>query len=313
MIRTYYLDEPGNLEFLMHDLLDQQPIHTGQWQSMDVSSSKHHATHEMTDVSVCIKQIPRNQSLLHQLTHPDLPWAEEHFSERVSGIPHNPPPSHEVWPYAVRGNDDHLIAGLMFDHTYPERFWPRHAGGCHDSYAFAPDGSVQAVDRHGQGDVTQVCSGRHGIRFDYGDLSDVVNLLVRSPLTRQAYLPVWFPEDTGASAHKGHYDSHRDGDPSPIRVPCTLGYHFMIRDGSLSTRYYIRSCDAYRHMLNDIYMACRLTQWMVDQVLTGRGHNKECLHYDELIPGSLIMHISSLHVMVGDAVKLKERTFNVPS
>jgi hypothetical protein len=50
-----------------------------------------------------------------------------------------------------------------------------------------------------------------GIRYNYGDLNDVVDLLARSPATRQAVLPVWFPEDTGAV--------HGE------RVPCS---HFSI-------------------------------------------------------------------------------------
>lgn len=280
MISTYYLDEPGNLHSLVDELLSTDPINIGEWQSLDISTAKLHATHELTDVAVCINQIPRSRTLLQQLVHPDLPWAEEHFEERVSGIPHNPPPSHEVWPYAVRGNGDHLSADLMFDHTYPERFWPKYVGSYWSRFNLTAE----------------------GIRFKYGDLSDVVNLLVRSPLTRQAYLPVWFPEDTGAVQMQ--------------RVPCTLGYHFMIRDGRLSTRYYIRSCDAYRHFNNDVYLAARLTQWIVHQLNSRWDTEGVPEHHpliNELIPGSLIMYISSFHVMVGDVAKLKERTFHVPS
>ena len=68
--------------------------------------------------------------------------------------------------------------------------------------------------------------------IDYGDLDDVVTLLTNDPLTRQAFLPMWFPEDTGV-VHG-------------TRVPCSLGYHFMQRDGRLSITYYIRSCDIVR-------------------------------------------------------------------
>jgi hypothetical protein len=141
-----------------------------------------------------------------------------------------------------------------------------------------------------------------GIRFDYGDLDDVVDLLVRSPLTRQAYLPIWFPEDTGAH--------HRQ------RVPCTLGYHFMIRESQLSCRYYMRSCDLIRHFTDDLYMAARLMQWITDQLnmCPNPWHDSAPARKVLVCPeckssvktGRLIMYISSLHAFTGDAYKLKQ-------
>lgn len=294
---------PYNYKLLLSTLLTTDPISTGEWQSMNVGTSKAHMTHELEDVTIIVPGIPDTIEGIQHKIQPDLPWAEEHFLERVSGIPYNPPPSHLIWPYAVRGNADHLLThDLMFDHTYPERFWP----------TFANVGQTRPNGR-------QVFVPHNGIRFEYGDLSNVVDLIIRSPLTRQAYLPVWFPEDTGASAHKGPYDSLQRSDPSPIRVPCTLGYHFMVRDGKLSCRYYIRSCDVMRHLTNDIYLACRLTQWMVHQINErkmddlDRGHDAHIhgphpsTYYDALRPGRLVMHISSLHAFVGDVPKLKER------
>jgi hypothetical protein len=284
------------INYLMSDLRNAPVIHTGQWQSMDVSQSKVHGTHELEDVTILIPAIPHDTPALEGMIQPDLPWAEEHFLERVSGTPHNPAPSHVRWPYAVSGNAMHLRvtetevvdyhAMPRFDHTYPERFWPKYAG-------------------LGNAPVPPVFEGHHhrGIRFNYGDLSDVVSLLARDPLTRQAYLPVWFPEDTGASAHKGPYDSDRDGDPAPIRVPCTLGYHFMIRDGKLSCRYYMRSCDAYRHLRNDVYMACRLTQWICNEYNASNDDRMSNIVGSEIypiLPGRLVMYISSMHLFTVD-------------
>ena len=214
---------PGNGTYahLVSDLIEAPVVHVGEWQGLDTSQSKLHGTHELEDVTLVWDQLPRDMdTIVPGINHS---WADDHYLERVSGIPHNPAPSAASWPYAVRGNGDHTTAQGVYDHTYPERFWPKHAGHNHGG---PPS------------DVDMVCGGTPGIRFHYGDLNDVVDMLVRSPLTRQAYLPVWFPEDTGAVDKQ--------------RVPCTLGYHFMIRDGRLTTRYYIRSCDAYRHMSNDI-------------------------------------------------------------
>ena len=193
---------------------------------------------------------------------PSLPWADMHFEERVSGIPYNPPPSAQYWPYNP-GSKEFRESG-KYTHTYPERFWPKYAG----------EGSTSPL---------------RGIRYLYGDLNDVIQLLRRDPLTRQAYLPVWFPEDTGA-VHGG-------------RVPCTLGYLFMNRRGYFHCTYYIRSCDYFRHFRDDIYLAARLTLWILDQL-----KNDEDLKVHEswknVQPGFLNMYIGSLHCWLYETAKL---------
>jgi hypothetical protein len=276
-MRVYHFPELNPVPqylMLVSDLMDTKPIHTGEWQAMDTSKSQMHATHELEDVSLRWDQVPEDPTVI--IPAIDLEWAREHFAERVSGQPLNPAPSHLRWPYAVRGNADHTT-DQQFDHTYPERFWPQHAGHEHDPVPF---GSA----------ITQYCGGTPGVRFHYGDLMDVVGLLATKPLTRQAYLPVWFPEDTGATENQ--------------RVPCTLGYHFMQREGKLSCRYYIRSCDVYRHLSNDVYFAAMLTRWITDQVYKLTQDNNFRI---SMRPGSLTMHISSLHAFVGDKDKIRLR------
>jgi hypothetical protein len=179
----------------------------------------------------------------------------------------NPPPSHKWWPFAQQGHADHLKGG-RFSHTYPERMWPK--------YANSPEEwcSWDGPDPH---DL-----GRKGIRFNYGDALDVVERLIANPLTRQAYLPIWFPEDTGA--------------PEGERVPCTLGYLFMIREGKLHVTYNIRACDFMRHFRDDVYMAVRLGQWVREIFLYATAEHQ----IEELGMGDLTMHISSFHVFEGD-------------
>ena len=107
----------------------------------------------------------------------------------------------------------------------------------------------------------------------------MVAQLVRAPYTRQAYLPIWFPEDTGATHRK--------------RVPCTLGYHFLVDEKNrLDVSYYMRSCDALRHFQDDVYMAMRLGQWMMEQVDSRGGL--------QLIVGDLHMYMASFHCFAGD-------------
>jgi thymidylate synthase len=203
--------------------------------------------------------IPVTISELQHEVKPNLPWAEEHFQERVSGEPLNPPPSHERWPYAQSSNQDHMEGG-KFSHTYPERMWPKEAG----------DG------------------GNQGLRYALGDLNDLVELLAEKPLTRQAYLPIWFPEDLTAAKWS-------------LRVPCTLGYHFMAREGKLDITYFIRSCDFVRYFRDDVYMACRLAQWVVDEL--------QAPHVIPigLVPGTLTMHTVSMHCFAGDLDGLRWR------
>lgn len=267
-------------------LLDQTPINTGEWQSKDISRIPQMATHEVMDV-VFTFHVPGTMTELADELGEDLnhDWAEEHFGERVGGVPVNPPPSHVRWPWGKYNGNHQSGENQQFSHTYPERFWPRHAG-------------------LGNMPVPPVFSGNahKGIRFEYGDLQDVVDLLQRSPMTRQAYLPVWFPEDTGAV--------HRQ------RVPCTLGYHFMIRGGELSCRYYMRSCDLVRHFTDDVYLASRLMQWVASQIVIcpNPWHNTAPVRQHEDCPecpspvviGRLTMHIASLHAFTGDKAKLMQ-------
>lgn len=250
---------------LTRALLATPPIHPTHWQKLDVSASPMHATYELRNVVLSFYGVGLAGSL-EQAVPADLPWAEDHFRERVSGQPMNPGKAHAYWPYhgrsaALHQRDDEK----RYDHNYMERFWPKNAG-----------------DRdRGEGWRQKAGPGRgmtsHGYRFPIGDLGDVVRLLRREPTTRQAFLPVWFPEDTGSTEGQ--------------RVPCTLGYHFIIRNGELHCSYFLRSCEIYRHFTNDVYLAVRLMQWVGNQV------GVPC--------GELTMFITSLHGFVGDRTRIE--------
>lgn len=135
-----------------------------------------------------------------------------------------------------------------FSHTYSERFWP-------------PQG--------------------YGIRYPFGNLDSLVHLLLKYPTTRQAYLPIFFPEDTGA-VHGG-------------RIPCTLGYHFLMRDGFMHVHYPIRSCDFVRHFRNDCYLTVRLLLWILERL-----KEKDPDRWGYVLPGMFSMWCGSLHVFRND-------------
>lgn len=210
--------------------------------------------------------IPHNLSDLIEEVKPNLPWADEHFEERVGQFPFNPPPSHEIWPFAQNSNEK-FGGSTRFSHTYPERIWPKFAG---KFGSFSED--TLSIDENFEGKKYPI----EGIRFQYGDFGDVVDLLIREPFTRQAFLPIWFPEDTG-SAH---------GE----RVPCTIGYHFIRRSRYLHVVYFIRSCDFIRHFRDDIYLACRKVYWLLQKL-----QNRNPANWKEVVPGYFAMHVTSLH------------------
>lgn len=247
---------------LANTLLLTTPIVRGSWQSQDTNLK----TYEMPNLIVQTN-IPTRAVDAIGMCEPDMPWAEEHFRERVSGTPYNPPPSYLTWPWHSAKEADLHLGKEGFDHTYPERFWPKGS----------PDDSLGRP-------------GMKGIRFRYGDLDDVVNQLKKDSWTRQAYLPVWFPEDTGAVGDHVRNDDERTGQ----RVPCTLGYHFIRNGSKVDINYFLRSCDITRHFHNDVYLAMRLLQWVLERC----GYPND---FGTCSPGLLTVFISNMHLFEADA------------
>lgn len=234
---------------------EAKDVKVGHWQGQDLDLDKLPAftSYELFNYSFSY-YVPDGIERLKLQIKPNLPWADEHFEERVSRIPYNPPPSHVRWPFWQASSESTKeVDGAQFSHSYPERFWPP--------------------------------KGLKGIRYVYGNLDDVVSLLIRQPFTRQAYFPIFFPEDTGA-IHGG-------------RIPCTLGYHFMRREDELHIFYTIRSCDLFRHFQDDVYMACRLLIWVLNELKT-----RDPEQWGKVGTGNLIMHIFSLHIFKGESKKL---------
>lgn len=237
---------------LMADPFDRGEVHAQKVTTPDM------VTKEINDRVLQIDIYRKNLEHFQSMVKPNLPWAEDHFLERVSGEPLNPPPSESYWPFAQQGNAAHK-KDQQFSHTYPERFWPRHAG----------EEADQAWDIS-----SPTNRGHWGIRYRYGDLEDLVKILQRNSRSRQAYLPVWFPEDLAAA-------------DAGLRVPCTLGYHFQLqRDDYLHMSYYMRSCDLVRFFRDDVYMAGRLLQWVA--------------HETGMRPGKMMMYIANIHAFEGD-------------
>src|SRR5262245_55909063 len=83
------------------------PFNRGAWQTLNVSQSAQHDTHELRNV-VVVYDVPQTHSALDADVQPDQPWAEAHFRERVGGQPLNPAPSYEYWPHHNGRADRHV-------------------------------------------------------------------------------------------------------------------------------------------------------------------------------------------------------------
>lgn len=262
-------------------------VNTGTWQGIDVSKKLEMMTYELEDYVFTFPIGTEDLAYHRAQVGPNLPWADDHFEkDRVSGEPLNPGKTWAQWPYALKADSFRDEHG-QFNHTYAERYWPKLAGKtdqgelggtCYDpeymgSTTNPSDGKYFAIRNSRE-------SCRTGIRYAYGDLNDVVDLIVKNPMTRNAYMPVWFPEDTGV-VHGG-------------RTPCSIGYLFRMRNDRLSIFYDIRSCDFKRHFQDDVYLTVRLLLWVLDQ----------CRVRDErwktVIPGDFTMHIGSFHIFKAD-------------
>ena len=89
-------------------------------------------------------------------------------------------------------------------------------------------------------------------------VDNVITRLKDDPGSRQLYVAMWTQSD---SKYLGS-----------IRVPCSLGWHFMYRGGKLNVTYFMRSCDFATHFQNDIFMAMKLQHHIAYSVGMEPGH-----------------------------------------
>jgi len=226
--------------------------HSQRWQGISVVEDSCDRSNPMIEVcnAFISMQMIEDKDRLAELCGADLPWAEDHFQERIAGFPTNPGEQYKNWPHWVV--DPKFMEGEMFSHTYQERFWPPPIAG---------------------------------IRYNMGDLDDVVARLRSEPTTRQAFLSIWHPED-------------QDPFPANRRLPCTIGYWFKINQGRLDVTYLIRSCDARRHFRNDVYMTQRLAHHVQESLLSNNI---------DVQLGVLSIWVGSLHCFKSDIYSLEKQ------
>lgn len=252
--------------------------HPDTWQGVEVKSRPDMKSTELLNVTFTVPLDSEDLDHWREDIQPNLPWADNHFAERVCGYPINPGVEWKNWPWA--NSADKFLENGMFNHNYMERIWPKYAGVMEKPTRTPEDCKTLSGVDFPMGRA--VPCPNHGIRGEYGDLNDLVKLLVDDPLTRQAYLPLYFPEDTG----------------SPGRKPCTLGYQFIRRRNDFFIYYPLRSCDLVRHWADDCYLAVRLLLWVLDQC---RSLSDD---WKSVRPRGYTMHMTSLHVFANDMRKL---------
>lgn len=250
-------------------------VHTEKWQGVDISKKPEMATHELRHVQLRADMETEDLEWYRDQIEPNLPWADDHFAERVCGYPINPGVQWAKWPQAHSAKS-FLNEEGMFNHNYMERYFPKYAGTI-GATANAEDFARRLFSMYGD-DFSQ--AQNNGINHPYGDLFDVVKQLHREPHTRQAILPVFFPEDTGA-VHQG-------------RIPCSLFYQFFMRNNRMDVVYYLRSCDLRRHVRDDIYLTVRLVLWVIDRL---REMDEK---WRDVVPGEFVMNVTSLHIFRND-------------
>ena len=110
---------------------------------------------------------------------------------------------------------------------------------------------------------------------------NVINALKKDAGSRQAVLSVWNPT--------------LDMDPNKLngqnRIPCSLYYQFLIRNGRLHCIYTMRSNDFLGHHVIDLYCASGLMEYVVKELKST---------YPDLKVGSLTYMAGSLHAFNWD-------------
>lgn len=266
-----YPDFPTLIRGVYHDFLKAPLIKPLRWQGVSTQGKPDLETYELLNHSSTVPLPRETLSFYRREIGPDLPWADDHFDERVCGYPLNPGLQWAKWRMG-KGADQFRLPDGTFNHNYMERFWPRYARKVQPAEEVPPAPWIPGLPHR-------------GILYDYGDLADVVDQLVREPDTRQAVLPMFFPEDTGAV--------HGD------RVPCSLSWQFILRNGQLHMVYTLRSVDVWNHWRNDLYMAVRLLLWVLDEC---RAKDP---YWFAIIPGTLTTHITSFHLFRGNLHQMK--------
>lgn len=193
-----------------------------EWQSVKINNKN--PLVEVYNTNLSFKDIDKPVSYFA----PDLPWAEEHFLERINGKPINPGEQYKNWPYYNNGNNEELFRSTgKFSHNYMERYW---------------------------------CSDLKGRRYNNGDLNDIIERLKDNPYNRQSFLSVWHPEDQSNNNVRvpctiGYWFYYQEGklNVNYLIRSCDIVRHFR-NDCYMTYRLLQHVCERTNLSIGDMHM-----------------------------------------------------------
>jgi len=132
-----------------------------------------------------------------------------------------------------------------------------------EAWKLRPEVWKQFINEEGKFDYT------YNERIDpVGRLYFIVDELKTNPDSRQCVLPIFYPRDLYEMGGQK-------------RIPCSLHYQFLLRDGRLNIVYNQRSADVVTHFGNDVFLAWMLMSHVAKEVGVKEGylfHNIASLH-----------------------------------
>lgn len=250
MVGRIYANCKEAISEIQRDLYEMGvEVHTQTMQNKDISNDPNYSTKEMQNYSFCILNSEDKDDIVKPN---ELEWCHAEFAERIAGWD-KPKCSEQV--VLMNANRDEIVLQTndVPNHDYPN---PGEAYKLREVWnEFLNDGS----------------EGKFGYTYNERmawQIDAVLEELKLHPETRQAIIEI----------HNRRIDQTNMG---KIRVPCSMYYHLMIRDGKLDIIYNMRSTDFFTHFKNDIWLACELRNWFAKQL--------------NIKPGKYFMNASSLH------------------
>lgn len=174
---------------------------------------------------------------------PTMPWCEVEWQDRLNAIMGNVSPLGTSW---LERSDRHMDWSRFIE--YNGRPLPM----------YTTLDKIRELEPEAAGDPIRLAYS-YGERLALNDqVLKVVRELRRNGPSRQLFVSMWDP----------NHDPDRIGNR---RVPCSLGWHFMKRDGKVNMTYIMRSCDFVTHWQNDVWLALKLLDLICHMTKNERG------------------------------------------
>ena len=122
--------------------------------------------------------------------------------------------------------------------------------------------------------ITRLDTGEQKFDYTYSErfacqIHKITNELIKRPDTRQAVMTIHsninvLNQGPGANIVEPSQDYRNMGGKG--RIPCSMYYQFMIRDGRLNLIYTMRSCDFLTHFTVDMMLALRAQKLIAEHL-----------------------------------------------